>query len=226
MAKVFMWMFLGLLVSAGAAYLFASNPVLMASLVTTSEVGRTIPSVFGWLTILAPIGLVLAMSIYKRLSATGMKIIFLLSATIIGVSLSFTLLTYSSVSIISCFLSAAAMFGLMAVMGYTTNKNLSGFGRILLMALLGIIAAMVINFFMASATLDYIISIVGVMVFTGLTAYDVQKIKCMFYDVDNSFCRDNGCQDRILILSALTLYLDFLNLFLFLLRLFGNSSDD
>ena len=137
-----------------------------------------------------------------------------------GISFGFILLQYTSGTVLACFLSSAAMFGIMAFMGYTTKQDLTKFGRILIMGLIGIIVASVINLFMGSSSLDYLISFLGVMIFTGLTAYDVQKLKnigagIQYADVPASDVK------KVSILGALNLYLDFINLFLFLLRLFG-----
>jgi len=131
---------------------------------------------------------------------------------------------YTSSSVLGCFLSAAAMFGVMAVMGYTTNKDLTSFGRIMFMGLIGIIIASLINIFLRSDTMDYIISFIGVMVFTGLTAYDVQKLKHIGEGTEYEGAPVVEVKKRS-IMGALTLYLDFLNLFLFLLRLFGSRRD-
>ena len=216
MANVFLWMFAALAVSALCAYYFATTPSLLSTLV--DERGLT---AVGKFTIFAPIGFVLLMSFgYSRLSAPILSLLFVLYAAITGISLSFILLVYTSSSVIGCFASASAMFGVMAVMGYTTDKDLTSFGRIMTMGLIGIIVAMVINFFLHSEQMDYIISIIGVAVFTGLTAYDVQKLKRIGegISIDGSTIEDTK---KISIMGALTLYLDFLNLFLFLLRLFG-----
>jgi len=169
----------------------------------------------------APLGFVLLMSFgYQRLSAPVLVLLFVIYSALNGITFSFILLTYTSGTVLACFLSAAAMFGLMAFMGYTTKQDLTKFGRILFMGLIGIIVASLINLFMGNSTLDYIISFIGVMIFTGLTAYDVQKLKnigagIQYADVPASDVK------KVSILGALYLYLDFINLFLFLLRLFG-----
>jgi FtsH-binding integral membrane protein len=170
---------------------------------------------------LAPIGFVMLMSFgYARLSAPAITALFLIYSAINGISFSFILLAYTAGSVIGCFASAAAMFGIMAVMGYTTQKDLTGFGRILTMGLIGILVAMLINYFMKSSSLDYIISIIGVMVFTGLTAYDVQKLKRIGAGIE--FDGTAAAETRKLaVTGGLSLYLDFVNIFLFMLRLFG-----
>jgi FtsH-binding integral membrane protein len=219
-ANVFMWMFGGLLITALIAVWFASNKeTLMSALVSVSPSGKPSMSMLGFLVMFAPLGFVLIMSFgYQRLSATAMSVLYVLYAAINGISFSFILLAYTASSVAGCFFSAAAMFGVMAVMGYTTKKDLTGFGSIMIMGLVGILIAMVINFFLHSSGLDYLISFVGVLVFTGLTAYDVQKLKNIGAGAD---MQDASAQ-KLAVFGALNLYLDFINLFLMLLRLFGS----
>lgn len=218
MANVFAYMFMALGISALFAYLFATNEYLLQYLVNTNRTGF---SALGYIVLLAPIGFVLLMSFgYSRLSATALIFLFVIYSAINGISFSFILLSFASGTVLACFLSASAMFGIMAFMGYTTKQDLTKFGRIMIMGLIGIIVASLINFFMQSATMDYLISFIGVMIFTGLTAYDVQKLKnigagIQYADVPASDVK------KASILGALNLYLDFINLFLFLLRLFG-----
>ena len=218
MANVFAYMFMALGVSALFAYLFSTNLELLQYLV--SSTGRGL-NALGYIVMFAPLGFVLLMSFgYQRLSAPVLVLLFVIYSALNGITFSFILLTYTSGTVLACFLSAAAMFGLMAFMGYTTKQDLTKFGRILFMGLIGIIVASLINLFMGNSTLDYIISFIGVMIFTGLTAYDVQKLKnigagIQYADVPASDVK------KVSILGALNLYLDFINLFLFLLRLFG-----
>ncbi len=135
-----------------------------------------------------------------------------------GASLSFVFLAYTGASIAKTFVITSAMFGFMALLGYTTKTDLTKFGSIMIMGLVGIIIASVVNMFMQSPMMDYIISFIGVLVFTGLTAYDVQKLKRIGAGVDT----ESESARKLTIYGALTLYLDFINLFLFLLRFFGN----
>jgi len=217
-ASVFLWMFLALGISAVCAYGFATTPGLLTYLINPETGGL---STLGYIAMFSPIGFVLAMSLgFARFSAATLVVLFVLYAAITGISLSFILLLYTSGSVITCFAAAAGMFGLMAVMGYTTKQDLTSFGRLMFMGLVGIIIAMVINFFMQSARMDYIISIIGVLVFTGLTAYDVQKIKRIGAGVEYEGVGAEQTK-KLAILGALNLYLDFLNIFLFLLRIFG-----
>jgi FtsH-binding integral membrane protein len=218
-ANVFLWMFLALSISAVCAYGFANNLELLSYLVDF-EAGKM--TTLGYITMFAPIGFVLAMSLgFARFSSGVLIALFVLYAAITGISLSFILLIYTSGSVISCFAASAGMFGLMAVMGYTTKQDLTSFGRIMMMGLIGIIIATVINLFLQSDSMQYIISIVGVLVFTGLTAYDVQKIKRIGAGVEYEGVSGENTK-KLAILGALNLYLDFLNLFLYILRLFGN----
>ncbi len=217
MANVFMWMFGALLISAGVAYLFATNQNLMEYLI--GERGLT---GLGKITLFAPLGFVLLMSLgFNRLSAPALVISFIAYAAINGITFSFILIAYTGASVVTTFLSSAAMFGIMAVMGYTTNKDLTSFGRIMMMGVIGIIIASVLNFFMHSAGLNYLISIIGVAVFTGLTAYDVQKLKRIGAGLEFENVPADAIKKRA-VMGALNLYLDFINIFLFMLRLFGS----
>lgn len=220
MANVFMWMFTALALSAIMAYLFASNAYLFSFLV-----GETGLSALGYVVMFAPLGFVLLMSFgYHKLSPVALTAVFLLYAAINGISFSFILLTYTAGSIVGCFAAASAMFGIMAVLGYTTNQDLTKFGRIMMMGLIGIIIASVINWFLGSSGLEYLISIVGVAVFTGLTAYDVQKLKHIGMGVEQEGLPAVSVK-KAAIFGALNLYLDFIMIFLFLLRLFGGRRD-
>ncbi|HRO43011.1 MAG TPA: Bax inhibitor-1/YccA family protein [Flavipsychrobacter sp.] len=221
-ANVFMWMFVALGISAAVAFYFSLNSDLLIQYLVKPEGGL---NMLGWVVMLAPLGFVMLMSFgFARLSAPAITALFLLYAAINGVSFSFILLAYTAGSILGCFLSAAAMFGVMAVMGYTTEKDLTGFGRIMMMGVIGVVIALIINMFLQSSTMDYIVSIIGVMVFTGLTAYDVQKLKRVGAGIE--YEGTSAAQvKKLSVLGALTLYLDFINIFLFLLRLFGGRKD-
>jgi FtsH-binding integral membrane protein len=222
MATVFTWMFFALGVSTLFAFLFANNLSLLQYLVNSTGKGL---SGLGYIVMFAPIGVVLAMQfMFQRLSVVAMMTLFILYAAINGISFSFILLAYTSGSVIGCFASAAAMFGVMAVMGYTTDKDLTSFGSLLMMGLVGMFIAMMVNFFLHSDALGYIISLVGVAVFTGLTAYDVQRLKRIGAGVEFEGTSANDTK-KVALMGALTLYLDFINLFLMLLRLFGNRRD-
>ncbi len=222
MANVFLWMFAALGISAFFAYLFATSPQLMQYLINATGSGL---SIFGWVVMLSPIAFVLLLSGgINRFSYPVLISLFILFAALMGMSLSFVLLVYTAGSIVGCFAAASVMFGVMAVMGYTTNKDLTGFGRIMMMGLIGIIVASIINWFLKSSQLEYIVSIIGVMVFTGLTAYDVQRLKRIGEGMEYEGVPAENVR-KTSILGAMTLYLDFINLFLMLLRLFGGRRD-
>ena len=222
MASVFAWMFVALAVSTVFAVLYATNQSLFAELYTTNEAGQLRPTGLSWVITFAPFAFLLIMQFgMGRLSAGALTLLFLAFASVLGISLSSILLIYTSGSVIGCFGAASAMFGVMAVMGYTTDKDLTSFGRILSMGLIGILVAMLINMFLHSSGINYIISIAGVAVFTGLTAYDTQKIKRIGAGLEYEGTSASDTK-KLALMGALSLYLDFLNLFLMLLRLFGN----
>jgi FtsH-binding integral membrane protein len=216
LASVFMWMFLALGITAATSWLFASSPNLMSTLINPETESM---SIMGWIAMLAPFGLVLWMSAgFQRMSASTMVLVFVAYSVLMGVSLSFIFLAYTGASIATTFLITSGMFGFMAILGYTTKTDLTKFGSIMIMGLVGIIIASIVNMFMGSSTLDLMISIGGVLIFTGLTAYDVQKLKRIGSQINT----ENETTRKMTIMGALTLYLDFINLFLFLLRFFGN----
>jgi uncharacterized protein len=224
MAGVFTWMFVALGISALFAVVFANNTELMGYLTTVTETG-TKTNALGWLVMLAPLGFVLTMSFaFNRMSITALMLFFIAYAAVSGISFSFILLENTSGTVIGCFAATSVMFGVMALMGYTTDKDLTSFGSLLYMALAGIVIAFMINIFMHSSMLDYIISIVGVAVFTGLTAYDVQKLKRVGAGVEFAGTSANDTK-KLALMGALNLYLDFINLFVMLLSLFGGRRD-
>jgi uncharacterized protein len=217
-ANVFSWMFAALAITAIFAYYFSTNAALFDMLYPPYLGGFQI-STLGWIVMFAPLGFVLLMSFgYNRLSGAVLTFLFIIYSIITGISLCFIFKAFSLGSIYVTFAITAGTFGLMAVLGYTTKIDLTKFGSIMLMGLFGIIIASIVNFFMKSEMMGYIISVIGVLVFTGLTAYDVQKIKRIGAGIELG----NESARKMAIMGALTLYLDFINLFLFLLRLFGS----
>ncbi len=224
MANVFLWMFIALAVSTGMAILYGTNADLISDLYVNTAQGIRY-NTLGWIVALAPFGFVMLMSFgYARLSSSMLTLLFLVFAAIMGMSLSCILWIYTPNSIISCFGAAAAMFGVMAYMGYTTEKDLTSFGSLMMMGLVGVIISMFINIFLHSAMLGYLIGIVGVAVFTGLTAYDVQKLKQIGAGIEVQGVSVTDTKKRA-IMGALNLYLDFINLFMMLLRVFGSRRD-
>lgn len=216
MSNVFSWMTLALIVSGAFAWLFGNTEGLM-SYINDPITNRTGP--LGYIAIFGPFILVIIMGArFAKMSYGTLVILFGLFSALMGISISSIFSIYTSQSIYSVFFITSATFGAMAVIGYTTKTDLTKFGSILYMALIGIIIASVVNMFMGSARMDYIISILGVLIFTGLTAYDVQKIKRIGQGLEY----EDESSNKLVIMGALSLYLDFINLFLFLLRLFGN----
>ncbi|HOI31327.1 MAG: Bax inhibitor-1/YccA family protein [Bacteroidales bacterium] len=216
LANVFSWMFLALAITALVAYIFAGNESFIRFMYNTETGGM---SIGGWIIMLAPLGLVFWMSMgFARMSAQSLSLIFLLYSILMGLSLSFIFLAFTGASIAKTFVITSVMFGVMAFVGYSTKTDLSRFGSLMMMGLIGIILATLVNFFLNSPAMDYIISFIGVLVFTGLTAYDVQKLKRL----GATATAQGDTLRKVTIMGALTLYLDFINLFLFLLRFFGN----
>lgn len=211
---VFSWMSIALAITAFFAYVFSNSATFFSAIITETGV-----SPLGWIVMFSPFVIVLIMSFgANKFSASVLTLLFIAYAFLMGMSLSFIFWAYTAGSIFITFAVTAGTFGVMAIAGYTTKTDLSKMGSILGMALIGVVIAMIVNFFMKSESLDYIISIIGVLVFTGLTAWDVQKLKRIGAQVQD------GAEStrKLVIMGALTLYLDFINLFLFLLRFLGN----
>lgn len=210
MRKVYVWMTLALVITGVTAYGVASSPGLMMAIATNK--------LLFWGLIIAEFGLVVAISAaINKLSLTTATLLFVLYSVINGATLSFIFAIYTMSSIASVFFITAGTFAVMAVIGYTTKKDLTSMGKILFMALIGIIIATIVNIFLKSTGLQMIVSYLGVLIFVGLTAYDSQKIKQMLLMAPDA---GEGAQ-KIALLGALSLYLDFVNLFIYLLRIFG-----
>jgi FtsH-binding integral membrane protein len=215
--SVFSWMTAAMLITTAASLLFYYVPSLNELLFVETETGTEF-SGFGWFTMFAPVGFVFLMSFgFNRLSYPVLISLFLAYATLTGISLSFVFAVYQLGSIVNVFLSSLALFGIMAIAGYTTKTDLTKLGSLLFIGLIGIIVASLINLFTRSEGISYVCSILGVIIFTGLTAYDMQKIKEMTAHNDGSVTFK-----KYAIMGALNLYLDFINIFLYLLRLFGS----
>ena len=210
MRKVYVWMTLALVITGATAYGVATSPGLMMAIATNK--------LLFWGLIIAEFGLVVAISAaINKLSLTTATLLFVLYSVINGATLSFIFAIYTMSSIASVFFITAGTFAVMAVIGYTTKKDLTSMGKILFMALIGIIIATIVNIFLKSTGLQMIVSYLGVLIFVGLTAYDSQKIKQMLLMAPDA---GEGAQ-KIALLGALSLYLDFVNLFIYLLRIFG-----
>jgi FtsH-binding integral membrane protein len=175
-----------------------------------------------WIVMLAPLGFVLALSFgIQRMSAATATVLFWLYAAVMGLSLGGIFLVFTGASIARVFFITAATYAAMSIYGYTTRSDLSGFGSFLLMGLIGIVIASIVNILVGSSTLQFAISVIGVLVFVGLTAYDTQRIKEMYLESDTV-----EIADKKAVLGALALYLDFINLFMLLLQLFGQRREN
>ncbi|MBI5301430.1 MAG: Bax inhibitor-1/YccA family protein [Chloroflexi bacterium] len=208
--RVYFWMMLGLLVTAGAAMFTLTQQNLVMALVTNR--------LLFWGLLLIELALVWSLSgMIARLSVTTAMVGFIAYAALNGVTLSLIVLAYTLSSIATTFFITAGMFGAMSAFGYVTKRDLTAWGSLLMMALVGLILASVINIFFANSVIYWVTTFAGIVIFVGLTAYDTQKIKQMSLMVN-----DNGeVEQKGAIMGALALYLDFINLFLLLLRLFG-----
>lgn len=228
MLRVYNYMGIGLLVTGVVAYLTNTMAVTDSAAGAAAQgPGGVYLTQFGvlmytsplmWVFALAPLAFILVMNFgLNKMSASTLQLVFWAFATAMGLSLASIFLVYTSTSIARVFFITAATFGSMSLYGYTTKRDLTGMGSFLMMGLIGIIIASIVNIFMASSALAFGISVIGVLIFVGLTAYDTQRVKAMYYEADGA-----EVMTKKAIMGATALYLDFINLFLMLLRLFGN----
>jgi len=228
MLSVYNYMAVGLALTGLAAYaLFSlattSDPSLGVAQVKAglylTQLGATLwTSPLKWVVMLAPLGLVFFLSFrVHKMSVGAAQATFWIYAAMVGASISTVLLIYTSESVVRTFFITAAAFGSLSLYGYTTKRSLSGMGSFLMMGLFGIIIASIVNYFLGSTALQFAISVIGLLVFAGLTAYDTQQIKEMYFEGDSA-----DAQGRKAIMGALRLYLDFINMFMFLLQFLGN----
>jgi FtsH-binding integral membrane protein len=216
MLKVYNLMALGLAITGAVAYGAFAMAVQDGQLTAFGQL--IYASAFRWVVILAPLGMVFFLSArVHTMSVSAAQTAFWVFAALMGLSLSTIFLVYTGQSIVQTFFITAAAFGSLSLWGYTTKRDLTGMGTFLFMGLIGLIIAMVVNIFLASPAMQFAISAIGVLIFAGLTAYDTQKIKEMYYEGDEVLVAG-----RKAIMGALTLYLDFINLFTFLLSFLGN----
>ena len=230
MLKVYNLMALGLAITGFAAL----GTVWLATTGDASSAAAQLPNgtmltafgtaIYGsplrWIVMLAPLGFVFFLSFrIQKMSVSAAQTTFWAFAALMGLSLSSIFLVYTSASIVQTFFISAASFGALSLWGYTTKRDLSGMASFLFMGLIGLMIAMVVNIFLASSALQFAISIIGVGIFAALTAYDTQNIKEMYYEGDST-----AVAGRKSIMGALRLYLDFINLFMFLLQFMGNRN--
>ena len=220
MLRVYNYMLVGLGLTGAVAWLTAETPLsqIFYNQVQTANGVMLQPNILGWIAMFAPLAMVLFLSFrIQKMSFAAAQTTFWAYAALMGVSLSTILFVYTGTSIAMTFFVTAATFGAMSLWGYTTNRDLTGMGSFLFMGLIGIVIAMLVNMFLHSSALDWAISVIGVLIFVGLTAYDTQRIKEMYSVMD-----DGTVAGRKAVMGALSLYLDFINLFLMMLRLFGD----
>ena len=208
LSQAFLWMFAGLLATAGVAYVVQSNERLLA-----------FASGSFFLLFIAQLVLVVVISAaITRISASFALLLFFVYAASLGITIGLIVASYTTGSVVTAFLSSSAMFGAAAVYGSVTKRSLAGMGSFLFMGLIGLMVAMLLNLFLQSSTVTWIVSIVGVVLFTALTAYDVQRIQ------SGDLAAQTGSMEKAAVVGALRLYLDFINLFLFMLRLLGGRN--
>lgn len=212
LSRVYGWMFAGLLVTAVTAFTVAASPALIEALILNRIVF--------WVLIFGQLGLVFYLSArVDKLSPAAAAGLFILYSGLTGVTSSVILLVYTGASITSTFIVTAGMFGATAVFGTVTKRSLAGVGQFMFMGLIGLILASIVGIFWQNSALQFVISVVGVLVFTGLTAWDAQRLKQM------AVALPDGRVGAYAVVGALSLYLDFINLFFFLLRLTGSRRD-
>jgi FtsH-binding integral membrane protein len=216
MLKVYNLMALGLVITGLAAYFAFTFAVSDGQLTAFGTAIYTSP--LKWVVILAPLAMVFFLSFrINSMSVSAAQMTFWVYAALVGLSLSSLFLIYTGQSVVQTFFVTAAAFGGLSLYGYTTKRDLSAMGSFLIMGLFGLIIASIVNIFLASSAMQFAISAIGVLIFAGLTAYDTQRIKEMYYVAD-----DATVAGRKAIMGALTLYLDFINLFMFLLQFMGD----
>ncbi len=210
-SKVYLWMFIGLLISGAVAYYTSVTP----------GVRGLVYGGFTFFIILELVVVIAFSALRKKVSPAVAKILFIIYSVVSGLTLSSIFLVYKLESIGMVFISAALMFGLLALYGFITKNDLSSFGKVLIFALLAIIIMSLINMFIGNSTFSIVISVISIVVFLGLTAWDMQALKAMY----NYYASDEKELNKIAIYGALDLYLDFINIFLQLLNLFGKRRD-
>jgi FtsH-binding integral membrane protein len=220
MLRVYNYMGIGVAITGVVAYVTYAMAVVQseAGLQLTSFGSFVYASPFKWVVIFAPLVMVFVLSArINKMSLSAAQLSFWIFAGLMGLSISSIFLVYAHASIARVFFITAASFGALSLYGYTTGRDLSGWGSFLFMGLIGIILASLVNLFIASTALQFAVSVIGVLIFAGLTAYDTQQIKEMYYAGD-----DGTVAGRKAVMGALRLYLDFINLFMMLLQLFGD----
>jgi FtsH-binding integral membrane protein len=218
MNKVYGLMSVAMLVTAGVAWAVGSSDALLGIFRDPLTLR---PNILGWVVAFAPLGMVFAFgALINRFSAAAAQLFFYAFAAVMGLSLAWIFKAFTDTSIATTFLATAAGFAGLSLYGYATKRDLSGLGRFLIIGLVGLLVAMVVNIFVGSSGLAFAISVIGVLIFAGLTAYDTQNIKNTY--IQHAQAMDQEWLGKAAIMGALNLYLDFINMFMFLLQFFGN----
>ena len=218
MNKVYGTMSVGMLVTAGVAWAVGSSPALLSIFRDPMTLQ---PNILGWIAMFLPLIMVFAFgAMINRLSAAGAQTFFYVFAAAMGLSISWIFAAFTGISIAQTFLVTSISFAGLSLWGYTTQKDISGWGSFLIMGVIGLLVAMVLNLFLQSPAIMFAVSILGVLIFAGLTAYDTQKIKTDY--IAHAQTMDSEWLAKSAIMGALNLYLDFINMFMFLLHLLGN----
>ncbi len=214
MNKVYGLMSVAMIITGVVAYVVGTNEAMLAAIFQTS---------LKWVVIFAPLAVVFGFgAMINRMSAATAQIVFWVFSALMGLSISYIFAVYTGISIAQTFLVTAIAFAGLSLYGYTTKKDLSGFGTFLIMGVIGLLVASVVNIFLASSAVQFAISVLGVLIFAGLTAFDTQKIKNTY--IVHAHNGDSEWLGKSAIMGALNLYLDFLNMFMFLLQLLGNRN--
>ncbi len=212
MLSVYNYMGIALALSGLVAYIVGTTPALY---------GPILMSPLKWVVMLAPLGFIFFLGAkIQSMSLSTAQLTFWAFAAVMGLSLSTVFIAFTGASVARVFFITAASFGALSLYGYTTKRDLSGMGSFLFMGLIGIIIASIVNMFIGSSAVQFAISVIGLLVFAGLTAYDTQRIKEMYHELDNS-----DVMGRKALMGALSLYLNFINMFMFLLHFFGGSNE-
>ena len=221
MLRVYNYMAAGLALTGIVAYAVANTPAILSLFYSVGAGGAIVATPLAWVAMFAPLAFLLVLSFgIHRMQASTAQMVFWAFAAVMGLSLTHIFLTFTGVSIARVFFISAATFAGMSLYGYTTKRDLSGFGSFLIMGLIGVIIASVVNIFLASPILHFVTSIVGVLVFVGLTAYDTQKVREWYVESDTT-----EVAGKKAIFGAVTLYLDFINLFMLLMQFFGTRRE-
>ncbi|MDJ1007809.1 MAG: Bax inhibitor-1/YccA family protein [Paracoccaceae bacterium] len=218
MNKVYGTMSVGMLVTGGVAWAVGSSPALLAIFRDPITLQ---PNILGWIAMFAPLIFVFAFgAMINRVSAAGAQSLFYVFAALMGLSISWIFAAFTGISIAQTFLVTAIAFAGLSLWGYTTKKDISGWGSFLIMGVIGLIVASIVNLFLGSPMIMFAISVLGVLIFAGLTAYDTQRIKTEY--IAHARHADQEWLDKSGIMGALSLYINFINLFMFLLQFLGN----